>query len=193
MMVRRHRRTTALKHRHGSPAVIAGSVLVLGALASASPAHAAVSRFTPVSASVVAPPQPVRGTDGRLHVVYEILLQNTTGARIDVQSLAVRAKNGGTLLTVAGAQIPGVMTDVSREPATSLASGEGGRVWLDLSLRRDRRIPRALVHRLSVLAVLPSGESRTFIFNAARTRVRPRRAPSLYLIHNYDPTRRALL
>jgi hypothetical protein len=71
------------------------------------------------------------------------------------------------------------MTDVSRKPTSSLASGEGGRVWLDLPLRRDSRIPRALVHRMSVLAVLPSGESRTFTFNAARTRVSQRRAPSL--------------
>jgi hypothetical protein len=177
MMVRRHRRTTARK-----VFATCGSVVLVGAGASsaaASPARVAVSQFTPVSASVLAPPQPVMGTDRRLHVVYEILLQNTTGARIDVQSLAVRAAKDGTLLTVAGAHIPGVMTNVSNDPVSSLASGEGGRVWLDLSLRRDRRIPRALVHRLSVVAVLPSGASRTFTFNAARTRVSRRRAPAL--------------
>jgi hypothetical protein len=147
-------------------------------VASAAPVRAAVPQFTPLSASVLAP-EPVRGTDGRLHVVYEILVQNTTGARIDVQSLAVREPGGGTLLTVAGAEIPTVMTNVSSEPASSLASGEGGRVWLDLSLRRAGRVPRRLVHRLGVVAVLPSGESRTFTFDAARTRVSRRRAASL--------------
>jgi hypothetical protein len=159
-------------------AVSACTLLVLGAFAFASTAHAA-PQFTPMSASVVAAPQPVRGTDGRLHVLYEILLQNTAELRLDVQSLAVRAKGGGALLTVAGPAIPTVMTTVSGEPVSSLASGEGARVWVDLSLRRASQVPRALVHRLTVGAVLPGGEARTVSFDAARTRVNRRRAPSL--------------
>jgi hypothetical protein len=128
---------------------------------------------------VLSPPHPVLGTDGRRHVVYELLLQNTTGARIDVQSLAVRSRRGGTLLAIPRSGIPGVMSNVSGEPAGSLASGEGTRVWLDLSLPGHRRVPRALVHRLSVLATLPSGEARTFAFDAARTSVARRRAMSI--------------
>ena len=160
------------------PAVIAGTLLVIGALAFASPAHAA-PQFTPVSASVFAPPQPVRGTDGRLHVVYEILLENTAEVRLDVQSLAVRAKGGRTLLTIAGPAIPTVMTNVSRQPVSSLAPGEGGRIWVDLSLLRASQVPRALVHRLRVGAVLPSGEALTLSFDVARTRVNRRPAASL--------------
>jgi peptidase M23-like protein len=159
-------------------AVIACTLLVLGAFAFASAAHAA-PRFTPMSASVVAAPQLVRGTDGRLHVVYEILLQNTAELRLDVQSLAVRARGGRTLLTVAGPAIPTVMTTVSGQPVSSLASGEGARVWVDLSLRRASQVPRALVHRLRVGAVLPSGEALTVSFDVARTRVNRRRAASL--------------
>lgn len=160
------------------PALIVCTLLVSGALAITSPAHAA-PQFTPLSASVVAPPQPVRGTDGRLHVVYEILLQNTAELRLDVQSLAVRARGGRTLLRFAGPEIPAAMTTVSGQPVSSLASGEGARVWVDLSLRRPSQVPRALVHRLTVAAVLPSGEPRTVSFDAARTRVNRRRAPSL--------------
>jgi hypothetical protein len=93
------------------PALIACTLVVLGGFASASAASAA-PQFTPMSASVVGPPQLVRGTDGRLHVLYEIVLQNTAELRLDVQSLAVRAKGGRTLLTVAGPAIPTVMTTV---------------------------------------------------------------------------------
>ena len=132
-----------------------------------------------MSASVFAPPQPVRGTDGRLHVVYEILLENTAEVRLDVQSLAVRTQGGRTLLTVAGPAIPTVMTNVSRQPVSSLAPGEGGRIWVDLSLRRASQVPRALVHRLRVGAVLPSGEALTLSFDVARTRVNRRPAASL--------------
>lgn len=159
-------------------ALIACTMVVLGGFASASAAYAA-PQFTPMSASIVAPPQLVRGTDGRLHVLYEIVLQNTAELRLDVQSLAVRAKGGRTLLTVAGPAIPTVMTTVSRRPVSSLASGEGARVWVDLALRRGSQVPRALVHRLTVGAVLPSGEALTASFDVARTRVNRRRAVSL--------------
>jgi hypothetical protein len=156
-----------------------GAALLAGALAAAVPGRAATPQLTPVSATVLSAPRPVTGTDGRRHLVYEVLVHNTTGARIDVHSLAVRSANGGTLLTVAGPDVPGVMTRVSREPTSSLASGEGAQVWLDLPVARRRQLPRALVHRLSVVATLPSGESRTFSFDAARTNVVQRRAPSL--------------
>jgi murein DD-endopeptidase MepM/ murein hydrolase activator NlpD len=71
------------------------------------------------------------------------------------------------------------MSNVSGEPTQSLASGEGTRVWLHLSLPRNGRVPHALVHRLSVRAALPSGETRSFTFDAARTPVRQRRTTPL--------------
>jgi hypothetical protein len=169
--------------KSGSPAVGRGFAAVAGALVAiaifvvAAPARAAIPQFTPISASVQAPPEPVIATDGRRHVVYEIRVQNTTDTSVDVQRLAVRA-NGRTLLAFAGAELTGVMT-TARTHTTTLASGEGGTVWLDVTLRRSRRIPRALVHRLTVHATLPSGESRTFAFDGARTPVSARPALAL--------------
>jgi hypothetical protein len=175
-MFERHAARTGRPGRGMRLTAVACPVLVLGALATGSPALAATPQFTPLSATVLSPPQPVRGSDGRRHLVYELLLQNATGARVDVQTLAVRTRRGGTLLTFGAAEIPRVMSNVSGEPARSLASGEGTRVWLDLSLRPHRSVPRTLTHRLSVLATLPSGETRTFTFDAARTSVGQRRA-----------------
>jgi Peptidase family M23 len=173
-----HASTTPFGAGRRRKAITGSAALVLAALAWAAPARAAAPQFTPLSASVLAQPQPVSGTDGRRHIVYEVLLQNTTGARVDVQSLTVRAPKRGTLLTVPAAGIPGVMTNVSGEPVSSLSSGEGTRLWLDLPLRHGR-LPGALVHRLSVRATLPTGETRSFSFDAARTRVNRRRLASL--------------
>ena len=80
-------------------AVVAIAVLVLGA-----PARAAIPQFTPITAAVLAVPEPVSGTDGRRHLVYEVLVQNTTDASVEMQSLAVRA-NGRALLAFAGAEL----------------------------------------------------------------------------------------
>src|SRR5215210_8087040 len=74
------------------PAAMAGAVVAIAVLVVGAPARAAIPQFTPITASVLAPPEPVRATDGRRHVVYEVLLRNTTEVSVDVQSLAVRAK-----------------------------------------------------------------------------------------------------
>jgi hypothetical protein len=148
-------------------------------LALASPARAAAPQFTPLAASVLAPPEPVRGTDGRVHVVYEILLQNDAGVPVDVQSLTVRANGGGTLRSFTGSEIPAVMTTFSNEPTSSLAPDAAGKLWLDLALAPGRRIPRALVHRISARATLPNIQARTWVFDTARTRVSRRHALSI--------------
>ena len=157
--------------------VVCGVVLVAALLALAAPAQAA-PQFTPLIATVLAQPAPVKGTDGRIHVVYEILLQNDAGVHVDVLSLAVRTGRGRPLLRVAGDQVPTVMTTFARQPTASLEASEGGKLWLDLVLRRARQVPSALVHRMSVRATL-GGETRDFTFDAARTRVTRRQAVSL--------------
>lgn len=160
-------------------AMAAALLVLLAALALASPARAAAPQFTPLVASVLAAPEPVRGTDGRVHVVYEILLQNDAGVPVDVQSLTVRTSGGATLRSFAGAQIPAVMATFSNAPTSSLATDAGGKFWLDLALAPGARIPRALVHRISARATLPNTQSRTWVYDTARTRVNRRRALSI--------------
>jgi hypothetical protein len=156
------------------PAAIAVAAVAIAVLLVGAPARAAIPKFTPIAASVLAAPEPVSATDGRRHLVYEVLVQNVTDGPLDVQSLAVRA-NGRALLAFAGAELTAVMT-TARSHTSTLASGEGATVWLDVVLRRGRRVPRALVHRLTVRATLPSGESNTYTFDGARTPVRQRPA-----------------
>src|SRR3954468_4432510 len=138
-------------------AAVASAVTVIALLVVAAPARAAIPQFTPISASVLAVPQPVSATDGRRHVVYELLVRNTTEVSVEVQSLAVRAR-GRTLLTFAGADLTAVMSTAQSFTST-LASGEGATVWLDLVVRHGRRVPVAIVHRFNVRATSPSGES----------------------------------
>jgi hypothetical protein len=148
-----------------------GAVLAIAVLVVSVPAPAAIPQFTPITASVLAAPQPVSATDGRRHLVYEVLVQNTTDESVEVQSLAVRA-NGRALLAFAGAELAAVMT-TAHTRTTTLGPSEGATIWLDVVLRRGRRVPRALVHRLTVRATAPSGESNAYTFDGARTLVRP--------------------
>jgi Peptidase family M23 len=159
--------------------VLVAAALLATVLGLAAPGRAAATQFTPVAATVDSVPQPVRMTDGRVHLVYEISLLSLA-PRLDVQSLAVRAQSGGTLLRINGARITTVMTNTANEPTRSLGPGEGGRLWLDVALRRGSPAPRALVHHLSVRAFPPApAQPLTFTFDGARTRVSRRHAIAL--------------
>ncbi len=155
------------------------SVLLLGAAALPAPARAAIPQFTPVTASVLATPHTVTGTDGRLHMLYEIALENREAVPIDVLSLAVRDRAGRTLLALDRAALPSVMTVNGAGPAATLPPAAGGTVWLDVALRRGAQAPRGLVHRISAGATLPGGRTRTFTFDGARTAVAQGAAPAL--------------
>jgi hypothetical protein len=155
------------------------AALVVTILAFGGSALAAEPQFTPLGAWVSAPPQPVRASDGRVHLVYEInLLSIELGGTVpvEVQSLDVRARGGRTLLKQAGSEI--VMT--SRAPlelTNTLEPGKGGTIWLDVVLAPGTRVPRALVHRLRLRADYPAPVgSQTLTFDTARTRVGRRQA-----------------
>ena len=161
-------------------AALAASALACWPAAAAA-AHPAAPQLTPLTASVLAPPRPVVATDGLRHIVYELQLQNIDTAPVTVQSLTVRAAGGRSLATLSGTALASV-TSSGGELPTTLAPAAGGTVWIDLPLRQERRVPRALVHRIRFTEAV-GGAPRTFAFSAARTRViraaGPRLAPPL--------------
>jgi len=171
------RSTRAGSHADRRVAVAATVVVVAALVVGVSATTAAIPQFTPITASVVAAPVPVRATDGRRHLVYEVLVQNTTDAPVEMQSLAVRA-NGRALLAFPGAELATVMTTAHGHTNT-LGPSQGATIWLDVVLRRGRPVPRALAHRLTARVSAPSGESATYTFDGARTPVRPRPARSI--------------
>jgi len=153
----------------GFAALAASALACWPAAASAAPAT--TPQLTSLTATVLAPPHAVVATDGRRHVVYEVMLQNPDPVPVAVQSLAVRVEGGRTLARLSGARLAATMTDAARRPTTALAPTGTGTVWVDIALRRGRSVPRALVHRLRVVEALPGGEPHTLAFDGARTRV----------------------
>ena len=124
-------------------AAIAGAAVAvaIAGLVAGAPAPAATPQFTPITASVLAAPQPVSATDGRRHLVYEVLVQNTTDVAVEVQSLAVRA-NGRALLAYAGSELTAVMT-TAHGHTSALGPSQGATIWLDVVMRRGGRRARA--------------------------------------------------
>ena len=70
----------------------------LAGLIGAAPAVAAQERTALPQMRVIAPPAPLPATDGRRHLVYEIVVLNSTRARVTLNRLEVRNGTGRRLL-----------------------------------------------------------------------------------------------
>ncbi|MGB3229820.1 MAG: M23 family metallopeptidase [Mycobacterium sp.] len=125
----------------------------------------APSVATPLVAQVLAAPIPVPGTDGKVHVAYELQLTNALAQDVTVTSVDVRAGNR-TLLSMPGdrlaywTRIIGTPT-----PTTTIGAGQSAFVWLDVALAPDEVVPDQLTHAVGISVPQPMPP----LFEAAMT------------------------
>jgi hypothetical protein len=166
--------------------VAPGAVALVLALAAAAalavaPASArAEDHFTPLPARVLHAPEPVRGGDGREHLVYELVLSNAAAfppGPVTVRKVVATAA-GKPLETLAGAKLTEMMEPFGvvneRTPRTTIQAGGTAKVLMDVAFPAGTRAPRRLDHEI-VLAAGPPGSVELARFQAAPTPVVSRR------------------
>jgi len=113
-----------------------------------------VDRLTPLVQKVHSTPRWFRGTDGRIHIAYELVLTNGFSIPITVESVTVRraGRRGGTIEQLSGSELEAVMSlmPLSSEPTTTVPNSGIGVVWFEIVLPRGARLPRAIRHTLTV-------------------------------------------
>ena len=111
---------------------------------------------TPLLARVLAAPVPVPATDGRTHLVYELLLTNTMDQDVTVNSLAVRAGTGGnTLLTLGGPALADRTRIIgTTAPTARLGPSQSALVWIDVVVDNGSA-PMELAHDLEARLARP--------------------------------------
>jgi hypothetical protein len=116
--------------------------------------------FTGLAARVLTRPSAVRGTDGRFHIAYELVLTGATPLAVDVERVDVRdAKTQRVLLSLSGPELISRMNPVGDTPAgvppdrpppspsaTLLAPSGSAVVWLDVPVERKADLPAAVEH-----------------------------------------------
>jgi hypothetical protein len=125
--------------------------------------HADRLDFAPIASSVLTRPTPVKGTDGRFHIVYEVVLTNNTPVTMGVDGFEVRdtrtrrvlARLSGPTLAASMGPVAGPPATSTNEPpdlkpaaglseeaasdaATTMASSQTSVVWLDLKVDSAR-------------------------------------------------------
>ncbi|MBD0282925.1 MAG: peptidoglycan DD-metalloendopeptidase family protein [Thermoleophilaceae bacterium] len=113
-----------------------------------------VDRYTPIVQKVHSTPRWFRDTDGRIHLVYELMLTNGLRVPVEVSSVAVRraGRRGGRIERLSGLRLEAAMSLLASadEPTTTVPGSAVGVVWFDVVLRRGARLPRAIRHTITV-------------------------------------------
>jgi murein DD-endopeptidase MepM/ murein hydrolase activator NlpD len=118
--------------------------------------------FTPVIASTLSPEtHAVHGTDNAYHIVYELQLTNTRPLPATIRSIDVlEAPNASKLITsFSGPDVVKRLRTLAPAPAADAKIGpnEVRLFYIELAFKDAANIPRALEHRLHLLAAASPG------------------------------------
>src|SRR3984885_7085853 len=138
-------------------AIIASCVLVLWAPGLTGRAEVA-EQMTPLLLAVQDAPVPFMGSDGRVHLVYELDMNNFSSAEIAVEKVEV-ISDGVTLQTLDTAAVAGRLQPGGQRDSTgTLARSTRALFFLNVALAPGAKIPVELEHRVSLrVSAAPPG------------------------------------
>jgi hypothetical protein len=115
--------------------------------------------MTPLLLAVYDAPEPFRGSDGRVHLVYELWAGNFTSGDVAVEAVEV-VGDGVVLERLEASEVARRLQAAGlREPAGTLAKSAQGLLFLDVALEAGAAIPKQLSHRVTVRAsAAPAGK-----------------------------------
>jgi peptidase M23-like protein len=115
-------------------------------------------------------PEPVKASDGRIHLAYELLLTNASALPVRISQVEVAdAATHQALLNLTGAALRADFTPIGApegdegtdDPAsnsgTTMPSSATWIGWLDVSLSARSGVPRRLEHRVAGAIISPGG------------------------------------
>src|SRR3954470_20904419 len=162
--------------------IVLAAALLMPAAAAAAPPRQDPDAFTPLALDVLDAPWAVKGSDGRLHTVYELRLLNTTSLpwRVTRVSTYSATGRGRVLARWSGRRVRGVLRSLrSRNDTRRVGPGEGALLHLTFTARTRARMPGRLVHVLRLTNPQPrNGAPLRVTEVAARPRV-THRAPAV--------------
>jgi hypothetical protein len=133
--------------------VLAGLVLIVLLGTSAQTSAQEDTHYTPIVMSVLAAPNPVRGSDDAFHLVYELQVTNASGVpwRIDTVEVLDTENDDRVLASFSGDDVLNQMVLLSdRSPTNTLEPGQAGLIFLHVPIATENAIPSTLAHRLTI-------------------------------------------
>ena len=120
-------------------------------------------QMTPLLLAVQDAPVPFMGSDGQLHLVYELGMSNFSSSDIAVEKVEVLG-DGVTLETLDTAAIAGRLQPAGqRESVGTLARGTLANLFLNVALAPGAKVPAELSHRVLNKSSVPGLKSATVL------------------------------
>lgn len=126
------------------------SLLILALLFSGS-ARAEAPKLTPITVQLLSPQvQPVRGSDGWYHLVYEVQLSNISSETWRVDAVTALAE-GKPLAKLSGKELESRLGPLSsRGGSTELGPRQVAFLWMHLKFPPKTALPQAFRHRIEL-------------------------------------------
>lgn len=111
------------------------------------------AQLTPLLDHVLSPPRWFTGSNGQVHLVYELVLTNAVPMPVTVTEIEVRdVASGTTLARLTGESLAAAMSLASSPdaPDVLLPPATVGVLWFDLPFASAGEIPAAIEHRVTI-------------------------------------------
>ena len=127
--------------------------------------------WTSLVAWPITSPQPVLATDGKMHLVYELLVMNVSSSAMTLDRLetldaskddaGTSTKSADTIVaTLQGADLEATIRAFPTGSTRTVGPFQLTRIFLDVKFAKDATVPRALTHRFQVTLRLPPAHLR---------------------------------
>lgn len=110
-------------------------------------------QYTPLVPSIPSAPQWFPGSDGQVHLVYELFLTNAFPVPIDVTSVEVLdGDTGASIATLSGDALTASMSLLAAPttPSVTVPPSSIGVVWLDVPMPDKAAVPASVSHVITV-------------------------------------------
>jgi hypothetical protein len=131
----------------------------------------ASEQMTPLLLTVQDAPVPFMGSDGRVHLVYELGMTNFSSAEIAVEKVEV-VSDGATLQTLDTAAVAGrLQPNGQRDSTGTLARSTRALLFLNVALAPGANVPVELEHRISLRVSAAPPDRQEFEESGGKTTV----------------------
>ena len=137
------------------------------------PGEDTTQEMTPIVAQVPYAPVPFAGSDGRTHLVYELLATNFTPGKITIEQLEVLdADTGDVVATFDGKEVASNIHPAgTQDTADTLDPSMAATIFLHVTLDKADQVPNRLVERLSLQAAAAPPEQQSLTEKVGETNV----------------------
>ncbi|MGB0119873.1 MAG: M23 family metallopeptidase [Solirubrobacterales bacterium] len=108
------------------------------------------AELSPVAFNLLDKPTPVRGADGKMHLAYELEVNNLAPFDVTITKVGARANKNSLGKTLTGSALAERTRLNNGDSGTTLSGGTGGLIFMDVIYGMGRKVPQRISHAIGL-------------------------------------------